>query len=142
ALTIAVFDDEGVLIEAELASGEILLVPDDNDVASRSFEWNQNAGPDIPAGGLVDLDLDRDIDCELVGHGLEGLHAAVEAAFSEPLWRTGPVTGELALIDPLIACEAADVPGGFAPRVDNPEEIEGKIAVSIRGDCGFVVKYQ
>jgi len=49
----------------------------------------------------------------------------------------------LAAIEPAVGCaEDPDNPGVFVPAVDNPEELEGNIALISRGDCAFVVKAQ
>lgn len=62
---------------------------------------------------------------------LAGLIESSEAAFSAPLDVVGPVTGDLAVTEPLNACTP----------LTNPGDIAGKIAFAQRGACAFVDKY-
>ena len=67
---------------------------------------------------------------------------AYPALFGQPFEQNvGPAP--LAAIEPAIGCEEdpAD-PGTFIPAVDNPEELEGNIALISRGSCAFVLKAQ
>lgn len=69
-----------------------------------------------------------------------GVYEAVESAISLPLEETGPLTEEVAAVEPSIACEP-DGDGGFVPRVDNPEDLVGKVAFVERGSCPFAMKH-
>ena len=63
--------------------------------------------------------------------GIAGLIESSEAAFSAPLDDVGPVSGDLVVADPLLACDP----------LTNPGAIAGNIAYVQRGGCAFVDKY-
>lgn len=65
-----------------------------------------------------------------------GTYEAVESAIGVPLSEAGPLTGDLAVADPITACDAAG-----NPQINNPEELAGKIAFVQRGVCTFAVKH-
>lgn len=71
---------------------------------------------------------------------LAGVYEAAESAIGVPLAQVGPLTDELAVAEPLIACET-DADGNEVPRIDNPEDLAGKIAVVQRGGCTFATKH-
>ncbi len=67
-------------------------------------------------------------------------YEAAESAISVPLSQTGPIIEDVAVADPLIACEENE-DGDLVPRIDNPEELAGKIALVQRGLCPFTMKH-
>lgn len=62
--------------------------------------------------------------------GIAGTYVAAPARFG-PFLTEGGVTGDVAMADPPLACSAG---------LNNPDEINGRIALVDRGDCNFTVK--
>lgn len=60
--------------------------------------------------------------------GVSGTYEGIEAAFSVPLATSGTVSGDLVLANPLNGCAAQP-------------DMTGKIALIVRGACGFTVKF-
>ncbi len=62
--------------------------------------------------------------------GIAGTYLAAPALFGPFLTESG-VAGDVAMADPLLAC---------SPGLNNPGEINGRIALVDRGDCNFTLK--
>ncbi|QTV05855.1 T9SS-dependent M36 family metallopeptidase [Faecalibacter bovis] len=70
--------------------------------------------------------------------GISGDYEALEGAFSAPL-PTTPLTRDLVLVR---KNETTGTPYDACGTISNPSEVNGKIAVVLRGDCSFVEKVQ
>lgn len=62
--------------------------------------------------------------------GIAGIYSAAPARFGPFLTETG-ITGDVAMADPPLACD---------PALNNPGEINGRIALVDRGECNFTLK--
>lgn len=71
------------------------------------------------------------VDIATSAPGVSGIYEAVEAAISVPLSTTGPVSGDLVIAAPLNGCGP----------LTNADDINGQIALIVRGVCGFNVKF-
>lgn len=95
------------------------------------------------APGAISVAASIDGGLEVLGlevhepEAVEGVYEAVESAIGVPLVDAGPLTGDLAVADPLIACDEETEEG----RIDNPEELAGNIAFVQRGTCFFSEKH-
>lgn len=67
---------------------------------------------------------------EVLTGSVSGTYRAIEAATTTRIAELGEVTGDLAVVDPLLACEP----------LFNSAELVGKIALMQRGGCAFDVK--
>ncbi len=101
-----------------------------------------NAGPvpyveDSPSVG-DGIAVAASVDGGVVNQGIEvnapaaiaGLYEAAEGAITKPLDEVGPITGDLAVSQPLDACTA----------LTNGESVNGNIAFIQRGTCTFASK--
>lgn len=97
--------------------------PDGNNPRMQMFLWNTAGAPNPP------LFINEPAS-------LEGEYAAILAGFG-PFLTTEPITADLVLVED----DLAGVPPYEAcGEITNPEDIEGKIAVIMRGNCPFVDK--
>ena len=94
-------------------------------------------GSPAVAPGAISVAASIDGGLEVLGlevnspEGVAGVYEAAESAISVPLSVTGPITEDLAVADPLLACDP----------LANPGEIDGKIAFVQRGVCPFSDKH-
>jgi minor extracellular serine protease Vpr len=95
-------------------------------------------GSPAVAPGAISVAASIDGGLEVLGlevnspEGVAGIYEAAESATGAPLAEVGPITQDLAVADPILAC--ADL--------TNPDEVAGKIAFVQRGVCPFTVKHQ
>jgi minor extracellular serine protease Vpr len=96
-------------------------------------------GSPAVAPGAISVAASIDGGVEVLGlqvhtpEEIAGTYEAAESAIGVPLSEAGPITEEVAVAEPLLACD--DTP------ITNPEELDGKIALVQRGVCPFSEKH-
>jgi minor extracellular serine protease Vpr len=112
------------------AMGVIVVVAAGNDGQVPYVHGSPAASPDVISvaasadGGISADGLLVNLPEELEGTVLE----AAEGAITAPLWDVGPVTGDLEVAEPLLACQPLD------------NDFAGRIAFIQRGVCPFTDK--